>query len=161
MRRVASSLPKFLFLLAACAPSAPDGPALSAADSSSIRALQSAYVAAWLRDDTAGVLATLDAQGTLLPPRQLPIAGHAAMRDYWWPQDGSRTTITAFEWTIDELAGRPPFAYSRGFSTIAWTYSKDTVRQESTGRSPNLTLFRRQSDGSWKITHQMWGPPLP
>jgi hypothetical protein len=34
--------------------------ALSAADSTAIGGVQAAYVAAWLADDTAGVLATLD-----------------------------------------------------------------------------------------------------
>jgi uncharacterized protein (TIGR02246 family) len=134
---------------------------LTARDSSAIEAVRSAYVQAWLADDTAGVLATLDSEAVLLPPGRLALKGQRDIRAYWWPADGSHTTITAFDWTIEELSGTPELAFSRGISTVAWKYQKDTVRAERTSRSTNLTILRRGSDGSWRIVRQMWGPPLP
>jgi uncharacterized protein (TIGR02246 family) len=133
---------------------------LTARDSSAIEAVRAAYVRAWLKDDTAGVLATLDTAGVLLPPGQLPVTGHRAIRAFWWPTDGSRTTITAFQWTVDELAGTPELAFARGVSTVAWRYEKDTVRSEQTTRNISLTILAPDADGQWRILRQMWGPPL-
>ena len=134
---------------------------LLAADSVAIRATQTAYVSAWLRDDTTGVLATLDSAAVLLPPRQGAIVGHDKIRAFWWPRDGSRTKITAFDWAIDEIGGTSQIAYTRGMSSLAWTYDRDTVHRVASSRSTNLTVLRRGADGRWLITHQMWSPPLP
>jgi len=98
---------------------------LSAGDRAAIDSLQRRYVSAWLRDDTVGVLATFAPDAMLLPPGQTPVAGEAAMRDHWWPRDGSHTTLTAFTLTADEVDGGGSFAFSRGLSTLAWTYSRD------------------------------------
>jgi hypothetical protein len=92
---------------------------LTARDSSAIEGVRSAYVRAWLTDDTAGLLATLDAEAVLLPPGHLPISGHRAIREFRWPTDGSRTTTTGFEWTLDELGGTPELAFTPGVSTVA------------------------------------------
>jgi len=148
-------------LLLACG-TADDRPRhLTAQDSTAIESVRSAYVRAWLADDTAGVLATLHEQAVLLPPGRLPVSGPDAIRAFWRPTDGSRTTITAFEWTADEVTGTPELAFTRGRSTVAWRYEKDTVRTEQTTRNTNLTILARGADGQWRILRQMWGPPLP
>lgn len=133
---------------------------LTARDSTAIEAVRAAYVQAWLEDDTVGVLATLDTGAVLLPPGQLPVTGHRAIRAFWWPTDGSRTTITAFEWSLDELEGTPELAYARGISSVAWRYEKDTVRSEQSTRNMSLTILAPGADGQWRILRQMWGPAL-
>ncbi len=147
-------------LIGACSAREAAAP-LMAADSAAIRTTQTAYMSAWLRDDTTGVLATLDSTAVLLPPRQLAVIGHEKIRAFWWPQDGSRTKITRFDWTVDEVGGTKQVAYTRGTSSLSWTYDKDTVHQVASSKSTNLTLLRRAADGRWLITHQMWSPPLP
>lgn len=159
-------MPRFHFHLIAviglsgCATSA-STITLSVADSSAIRATQAEYVRAWIADDTAAVLRTLTSDAMLIPPRGLPVQGDSAIRAYWWPQDGSRTKITGFTWDIDEVSGQTTHAYTRGLSTVAWTYDKDTLHQSSSSRSVNLTLMRKEADGRWLISRQMWGPALP
>ena len=133
---------------------------LTARDLSAIEAVRAAYVHAWLTDDTLGVLATLDSGAVLLPPGQLPVSGHRAIRAFWWPTDGSRTTITAFEWSVDELGGTPELAYTRGVSSLAWRYEKDTVHSEQSTRNMSLTVLAPGADGRWRILRQMWGPAL-
>lgn len=150
-----------LFLSIACMSPSTASTDLTRADSAAIREVEAAYVEAWLADDTLGVLATLSPDAVLLPPRGLPVAGHATIREYWWPEDGSHTTITGFEWTVEQVGGQSGMAYTRGASTVSWVYVKDTLRQATTARSVNLTLLEQQEDGAWKITHQMWGPSLP
>jgi uncharacterized protein (TIGR02246 family) len=144
----------------ACHPTDNETLKLTARDSSAIRAVQAEYVRAWIADDTTGVLATLDSAAVLLPPGRSPVKGHRAIREFWWPSDGSRTTITQLDWNLEELAGTPPLAFSRGISTVAWRYQKDTVRSEQSSRSTNLTILTRGADGQWRILRQMWGPPL-
>jgi ketosteroid isomerase-like protein len=139
----------------------PGSQRLTARDSSAIVQVQSSYVSAWLADDTAGVLATLDSAAVLIPPGRLPVTGHSAIRAFWWPDDGSHTTITDFAWTLDELRGRRDLAFTRGISRVAWNYEKDTVRSQQTVRNLNLTILTRGDDGKWRILRQMWGPPLP
>jgi uncharacterized protein (TIGR02246 family) len=161
MPRLRPVLAASLVLLASCRPSQSGLAGISSHDSTAIRGVQDAYVKAWLADDTAGVLATLTPQAVLLPPRTLPVTGHAAIRSFWWPQDGSRTRITSFDWDIQELGGHQSLAFTRGISAVAWTYDKDTLHQISSSRSVNLSVLTRQPDGRWLISHQMWGPPLP
>jgi ketosteroid isomerase-like protein len=91
----------------------------------------------------------------------MPVAGRAAIRAFWWPSDGSHTTITGFDWILEELAGTPDLAFTRGISRVAWRYQKDTVRTQQTTRNVNLTILTRSADGKWRILRQMWGPPLP
>lgn len=144
-----------------CAGAAKPGPEpLSAGDRAAIDSVQRRYVSAWLRDDTVGVLATLAPDAMLLPPGLPPVVGEGAIRDHWWPRDGSHTTITAFTLSSDEVDGGGSFAYSRGLSTLAWTYSKDGATQSQSGRNIGLTIFRRMDDGRWLIHRQMWGPSL-
>jgi ketosteroid isomerase-like protein len=149
-----------LWLLPGCAEAPESSRSLTAPDSSAIEAVRAEYMRAWLADDTSGVLATLDSAAVLLPPGRLPVTGRGDIRAFWWPTDGSHTTITAFDWTLEELRGTGELAFSRGISTLAWRYVKDTLRAEQTSRSNNLTIFVRATDGSWRIFRQMWGPPL-
>jgi ketosteroid isomerase-like protein len=134
---------------------------LTARDSMAIDSVRAEYVRAWLADDTAGVLSTLHPEAMLLPPGRLPVEGEEAIRGFWWPTDGSRTTITRFEWSLDELRGTRGLAYTRGISTLGWRYEKDTVRVEQVGRNVSLTILTRDRNGRWRILRQMWGPPLP
>ena len=149
-----------LGLVLACGEDPNPRQGLTARDSSDIEAVRAAYVQAWLADDTSGVLATLHADAVLLPPGRLPLKGEGEIRAFWWPTDGSHTTITAFDWTLDEMVGTPELAFTRGISTVEWRYRKDTVRAEQTTRSANLTILVRGADGRWRILRQMWGPPL-
>jgi len=143
-------------MLAVIACNTPAG--LSDADRVAIRQLDSDYVDAWLRDDTAAVLATLAPSAVLMPAGQRPLTDLNAIRGFWWPTDGSRTRITAYETTIDDIGGGPDWAYVRGTGQLAFTYEQDSVRSEVTSRNMTLTIVTRGADGRWRIAHRMWGP---
>ncbi len=131
---------------------------LSDADRIAIRQLDSAYVAAWLNDDTAAVLATLAPDAVLMPAGQHPLTDVEAIRQFWWPADGSHTRVTAFSTTIHEIGGSPVLAYVRGAGELAFTYEKDSVRSALTSRIMTLTLVTRGADRRWRILRRMWGP---
>ena len=102
----------------ACAPAEPR--VLSSADERAIRQVDSLYVAAWLRDDTAAVLRTLAPDAVLMPAGQRPLATPNDIRAFWWPTDGSRTKILTFHRVIDEIAGDANLAWVRGTDTLTF-----------------------------------------
>lgn len=137
------------------------GRQLTEADRTAIRALDSLYVNAWLRDDTTAVLATLAPDAVLMPAGQRPLGGLDAIRNFWWPTDGSSTRVTAYTTTIDEIGGTRDLAYVRGTGQISFTYTKDTVSSDITSRSMTLTVVEPGPDGRWRIVQRMWGPHAP
>lgn len=132
--------------------------ALSDGDRDAIRELDASYVEAWLAGDTAGVLGTLTDDVVLMPGGQTPIEGRNAARQFWWPNDGSRTTITSYSASIDEIGGTATLAFARGRSELAFTYERDTVRSTGSSRTMTFTVVARQPDGTWKIARRMWAP---
>jgi uncharacterized protein (TIGR02246 family) len=157
--------PRFLLLAAlllpGCRSVCPETPAarpLSARDRAAIQALDTAFVQAWLRDDTAGVLALFHPDAVLLPPGGGAVEGLQAIRAYWWPDDGSHTRITAFNRELAEVEGTPALAWFRGVATLGWVYVKDGKEATQTSRSTDLVLVAPDSAGRWRITRQMWAP---
>ena len=132
------------------------GSSLTDADRAEIRTVDSMFVHAWLRDDTASVLALFADDAVLVPPGAAPVVGRAAIRAWWWPQDGSRTRIVAFDRDIVEVNGSHELAFMRGTANLRWTYRKNgrTTRQSS--KSNDLVMLARTSDGTWKIVRQIW-----
>lgn len=130
--------------------------ALSDADRTAIHALDTAFVRAWIRDDTAAVLGLFRPDAILFPPNSPPVEGLAAIRAFWWPTDGSHTRITSFTRDVVEIAGTPALAYFRGAATLGWVYTKDGKESAQTSRSTDLTLVVRDSSGAWRISRQMW-----
>ena len=139
----------------------PGTAALTAADSIALRAVDQAYVEAWLADDTAAVLATLTPDAVLMPAGVRPLDTPQAIRDFWWPRDGSRTRVTQYTTTIDEIVGTQHLAYLRGTGRLSFTYQKDTLHVEQTNQNMTLTVLARTTDGRWRIRSRMWGPMVP
>jgi ketosteroid isomerase-like protein len=146
----------FALPITACSRAESAAPLLTDRDRAAIRANDSAYVAAWMRDDTTGVLATLSADPILIPGGLAPLNGLAAVKGFWWPSDGSHTKILAFGRTIEEIDGNGDIAFVRGADSLRFTYTKGTNVQTSAMRSVTLAVVRRQTDGTWRIARMMW-----
>ncbi len=136
------------------------GAPLNVNDFAAIRQLDSAFVNAWLKDDTTAVLSLFAPDAVLLPPNSAPVAGLAAIRGFWWPTDGSHTSITTFDRTVEEIGGNRDLAYFRAKASLAWTSTKDGKTTAQTGRADDLRLLVRDGKGVWRVTRQMW-TPLP
>lgn len=140
--------------LAACGS---PGPSFTAEDEAAVRALEEAYRTAWLANDSAAVMATLEPDAVLMPAGMEPLAGDAAIRSYWWPDDGSRTTITAYDITVDEVEGAGDLAYLRGRGALEFTYVDPAGdASELTSRAVHLSVARRGADGAWRIARRAW-----
>ena len=145
-------------LIVGCATRSSDtGDALTPMDRAAIRALDSTFVASWLRDDTAAVLHVFAPDAVLIPPGGTPVVGTAAIQAYWWPTDGSHTHITSFQRAIAEVEGTRHLAFIRGTASLGWTYRQGGKESAQTSRSSDLLIVAPDSAGHWHVTRQMWG----
>ena len=143
--------------LATAATAAPPQ-ALAPADDTAIRAVIERYRLAWLRNDEAGVLGTFAADAVIMPHHGgPPTAGLAAIRSYWF-SPGPKTTITAFDMTIDEIYRDGSMAFVRGHTFVRWTVETagGLERWSNSGTFVNVMVAR---DRVWKTRLQMWDDP--
>jgi ketosteroid isomerase-like protein len=148
-------LATILVLSAGCSSQKNQTAELSEADKNAIRAVDSVYVAAWLGDDTTGVMATLEPNAIMMPAGQHPMIGDE-IRQFWWPNDGSHTKILTFLRHIDELDGKGDIAWTRGTDSLTFSYSKDGTATKMGNRSMTFAVLRRQASGEWRISRMMW-----
>lgn len=126
---------------------------LSAADTAALRAITQEYRDAWLANDPERVMATLTSGAVLLPSGLPPIAGHASIRRFWWPEAAPATRVTAMELQIEEVDGRDDLAIVRGRGTLTFTIG---TSPSTSIRSTFVNVVRRQADGRWLIARRMW-----
>jgi uncharacterized protein (TIGR02246 family) len=130
---------------------------LSAKDVAKIRAVNEAYAAAWLRNDPTAVLNTLSNDAVLIPQGNRPVEGIAAIKKFWWPADGSRTTIKSFNITTDEIDGAGDVGYVRGTFQFSFSYEDKGKISDLTNAGNYMMIMKRQPDGTWRISRRMWG----
>ncbi len=131
--------------------------ALTAADRAAVRALEESYRTAWLANDSAAVMATLVSDAVLMPAGVEPLVGDSAIRAYWWPDDGSRTTITRYDIDLDEVDGSGDLAYVRGRGLLEFTYvGPGGEASDLASEAAHLSIARRGEDGRWRIIRRAW-----
>lgn len=141
----------------ACARDAAAPVDLTSADRAAIATNDSAYVTAWLRDDTTAVMAAFEAQPVLIPGGLAPLVGRDAAHAFWWPTDGTHTKVTYFGRSIDEIGGSGSVGFIRGTDSLRFIYAaKDGKSSEQGLRSTTLAVVRRQPDGRWQIARMSW-----
>jgi ketosteroid isomerase-like protein len=131
-------------------------PNLPAQEVRKIRAINEAYVQSWLKDDRQGVLNTFTPDAVIIPSGNAPIVGFEAMKRFWWPDDGSRTTIKTYTNTIDEISGSGGLAYVRGTSYLVFSYEKSGEKAEYETKGVFLMILQKQADAQWRITRRIW-----
>lgn len=144
-----------LFILASACQASSGG--FTADDDAQVRALEEAYRAGWVANDSAAVMATIAPNAVLMPAGLQPLVGDTAIRRYWWPSDGSVTTIESYDIDTHEVQGSGDLAYLRGRGSLAFTY-RDSAGTESrlTSNAVHLSVARRGTDGTWNIVRRAW-----
>ena len=133
---------------------------LSAGDAIAIRAVLERYRASWLSGDNDSVRSSFTHDAVLLPHHGVPpVVGITAINEFWFPSSSTKTTITKFVQTVDEIGGDGILAYVRGRSEVAWTV-EDNGKKENWRNAGNfLAIFKKQANGKWLISHLIWNDP--
>ena len=140
----------FAIALAACAK------APAPADGTSLRALDDAYVAAWLTADAAdqekAVLALFDREAIIMPGGGLPPeSGVANLKNFWFPKDAPPTVVTHFTHDIGDIETSAELGVVSGRYTLSFTY-----QDQSIARAGNYLIVARLRPEGWRINRMIW-----
>ncbi|NIM57310.1 MAG: DUF4440 domain-containing protein [Pseudomonas stutzeri] len=134
---------------AGCAAPQPESTALTDEDVAAIRESVATMVRLSLANDCQGTFNLWAEDGMLLPPNGPPVVGRAEMIAMC-----ESMTITEFVSTPVEIDGRDDLAYVRG--EHSWSFTVEGV-DEPLGESGKwIMIWRKQPDGTWLITHDIW-----
>ena len=141
-----------LIMIGAC--SEPSNRGLSAEDRAGLEAMTQSWLAAHRNRDWDAVASHYMTDAILMPPFAPIIQGKSTIRD-WFAENEGHTTI---EVENIEIEGYEDLAYVRGTSIVT---------HEMPGNAPVsfegkfLEIRRRDVDGSWKVSIDMFSPDLP
>ena len=142
----------FLIMIGAC--SEPSNRGLSAEDRAGLEAMTQSWLAAHRDRDWDALASHYTEDAILMPPFAPIIQGKSTILD-WFAENEGHTTI---EVENIEIEGYEDLAYVRGTSIVT---------REIPGHSPVsfegkfLDIRRRDVDGSWKVSVDMFSPDLP
>lgn len=102
-------------------------------------------------------MSTLTSDAIIYPSTLQPIAGAAAIRQFWFPSSPT-TRVTHMELSIENIHVDGDTAVASGMGSLTFVVSsKDSPATARTQRSWHVNVLRRQADGSWRIWRRMWG----
>ena len=93
-----------------------------------------------------------------LPPGEAPVVGQPAIHDWLRKNRMDTTRIEVVEYTVDVQETKVT-----GDIAIELARTKITVKTQGSGGNPAVTvsgnlllIFRRQTDGAWKVWRSIW-----
>ena len=138
---------------AACQPPAQEAGPLSEEDVAAIRAANDEWIQAYRDNDVAALVALYSDDAVIMPPNGSVIEGRAAILAYH-----EAVTVTEYSESTLEIDGRDGIAYIRGTSSMVGIGGDG---EAVTASDKFLAILRRQADGSWLFTHEIWNSDLP
>jgi len=133
---------------------------LSPSDETALKAVLEKYRTGWLSGDTDAVRSSFTDDAVLMPHHgNPPVVGKVAINEFWFPASSTKTKITKFAQTLDEVSGEGTLAYVRGKSEVAWTVEDHGKSQRWRNAGNFLAIFRKQVDGKWLISRLIWDDP--
>jgi uncharacterized protein (TIGR02246 family) len=128
--------------LAACAGEAPE---VDAASRGAIEATLDRYVAASNEGDAAALARLYAEDALLLPPDHEPIHGREAIGEFWRQGTDTGLEISALRLEVD---GDVAYLVGR--------YRLPPTDQEDADSGQYVLCLKRQADGDWKLTADIW-----
>lgn len=114
------------------------------------------YIDYWLLNDENGVMSLFTEDAMISPSGMKTIKGKQDIKNFWFPKDGSVTTIVGFSNDIQHISFDGEIAYSTQFDHLTWTYKSKEQQLNREQSGITTTIYKKQQDGDWKIIHQMW-----
>jgi len=134
----------------ACSRSNQAPPDTANADHAAIAKQSRAHHVAFARKDVDGVLAVYSADVVMMPPNEPAIRGKQALRS-WFAKLFSQDAFQPLSGASDGLELAGDLAVER------------LLLRDSTGQAIGkaIHVYRRQADGDWKITQDIWNTDVP
>lgn len=129
--------------------------ALTADEITAVEAAADAYLAAMKAGDWALVAQSFVDDAVRIPPHEEPHQGRDAI-EAWL---GGIEELSSYELTRDALDGADGFAYIRGRYAI--TLRPVGAPGPITDQGDFLEVWRRGSDGVWRVAEAIWNTRLP
>ncbi|HMQ48009.1 MAG TPA: DUF4440 domain-containing protein [Saprospiraceae bacterium] len=127
-----------------------------AKDKAAIRQINQQYVQAWLEGNKEGILSLFEADARITPNGNKAIEGLDALREFWFPKDGSLTTIHQFESEVLSVDIQGNTAASFQKTKLEWSYEKGDAKMGKIQYGYAHGTYQRQPDGSWKMNSLSW-----
>lgn len=134
------------------------GPVDTAADEQAIAAVRGREMRAFTAGAIDSALAVFTADAVLMPPNEPTRAGADEIRA--WLQGMANQFSVAGRYSDAQLTVSGDVAVERYVADLRLTPKAGGAATEE--RFKGIHVYRRQSDGSWRITHDVWnadGPP--
>lgn len=127
------------------------------ADAASLRLIVAQLDSAYSAEDFRAAARHFADDIVHMPPNQPAVVGLAAVRS----RDSTFAATSDDELTsvIDDLVVSGDRAVIREHYTESWVARTGGPRTTVTGKT--LLVFRKEADGTWKITHYMWNDSAP
>ncbi len=126
-------------------------------DISGIESLRDAHVAALNAGDAEGWAGCFTEDAVQMPPHFGANAGKAAIEG--WSKGFLGMFACRFSLSVDEVQATDDWAFERGRYDITLTPKAGGESMDDNGKY--ITLYQRQSDGSWKIARDIWNSSVP
>ena len=138
----------FVFVIAS-----PPAWAGKAEDAEALKALDQAYVDAWMAGDADGVMTLFTEDATLVPHHgDTPILGKKAIRNFWFDPSYPPTVIPQWQRKPLEVIVEDDIGILRGRARLVWEY--DGVRTTIPEMNYVMIAVREASD--WRIRMLTW-----
>lgn len=121
-----------------------------------ISSIQNDYVTGWKEMDEKKVLSLFEENARIQPNSLKPIEGKEELRNFWFPKDSSVTKINEFKTELLSINVLDTLVLASYKSYLDWSYEKGTYKLGMAQTGFTTTLYRKQTDNSWKIWRQMW-----
>jgi uncharacterized protein (TIGR02246 family) len=111
-----------------------------------------------LSGDLNSIVSLFSDDAVLMPPNDTTVYGKDEIRS-WWEEYFSFFRITSSTETEREITVAGDKAFDRAAFSVTIVPKEHGARILDDIRS--LTVWRRQADGAWKISHQIWNSTKP
>ncbi len=128
---------------------------LTDADRDAIRASHDEWVTAMEAGNVEGLMALYTDDVVIMPPNMPALEGEAAARA--WNEAGP--TIAEAGAVVHEIEGQGDLAVVRGAYSLTFLVEGLPEPVHDTGKF--IEVHRRQPDGSWRMTHDIFNSDLP
>ena len=128
----------------------------TAADIQAINDLREREGSAFFAGDVDGLVAQFTSDAVTMPPDAPAVFGEAAIRT--WAQGLADQFTISGEYTGSEVEVIGDWAVERYTANLAITVAGGDPMTES---MKGIHIYRRQTDGSWLITQDVWNADAP